>query len=163
MPSTPILTPPRVPLVDSRTGLISKPWYLFFLSLNTVATAVVDDPALGPSPDSLIASYDAALETLAQDVGTQPSVNDLVSQMAEQQKQIEALQSQIAYPCIELTTELQKQVEALQLTPPFNFGTMAFQNIGVSGTVVLVKITALGANGSLTFDNGIITAYVAPT
>jgi hypothetical protein len=42
-------------------------------------------------------------------------------------------------------------------------GTMAFQNVGISGTAALAKLTALGANGSLTFTNGIITAYVAPT
>jgi hypothetical protein len=42
-------------------------------------------------------------------------------------------------------------------------GTMAFQNIGISGTAELAKLTTLGANGSLTFSNGIITAYVAPT
>jgi len=42
-------------------------------------------------------------------------------------------------------------------------GTMAFQNVGISGTAALAKITALGTDGSLTFTNGIITAYVAPT
>jgi hypothetical protein len=42
-------------------------------------------------------------------------------------------------------------------------GTMAFENVGISGTAALAKLTALGANGSLTFVNGIITAYVAPT
>jgi hypothetical protein len=42
-------------------------------------------------------------------------------------------------------------------------GTMAFQNVGISGTAALARLTALGANGSLTFTNGIITAYVAPT
>jgi hypothetical protein len=42
-------------------------------------------------------------------------------------------------------------------------GTMAFQNVGISGTAALAKITALGTDGSLTFSNGIITAYVAPT
>jgi hypothetical protein len=42
-------------------------------------------------------------------------------------------------------------------------GTMAFENIGISGTAALAKITALGADGSLTFVNGIITAYTAPT
>jgi hypothetical protein len=42
-------------------------------------------------------------------------------------------------------------------------GTMAFQNIGISGTAALAKLTALGTDGSLTFTNGIITAYVAPT
>jgi hypothetical protein len=34
---------------------------------------------------------------------------------------------------------------------------------GISGTAALAKLTALGANGSLTFVDGIITAYVAPT
>jgi hypothetical protein len=42
-------------------------------------------------------------------------------------------------------------------------GTMAFQNVGISGTAALAKITALGTDGSLTFTNGIITAYLAPT
>lgn len=42
-------------------------------------------------------------------------------------------------------------------------GTMAFENIGISGTAALAKITVLGADGSLTFVNGIITAYTAPT
>jgi hypothetical protein len=90
----PIITPPRVPLVDPNTGLISRAWYLFFLSLNNVANAVVDDPVVGPSAESLIASYDAVLQTLTQEVQTQPSPSDLVSQVAEMQKQIQALEVQ---------------------------------------------------------------------
>ena len=114
----PIITPPRVPLVDPATGLVNRAWYLFFLSLNNVANAVVDDPVVGPSAESLIASYDALLQTLTQEVQTQPSPSDLVSQMAEMQKQIEGLQKQIESPCTELTAELQKQIEGLQMTPP---------------------------------------------
>jgi hypothetical protein len=87
----PIITPPRVPLVDPSTGLINRAWYLFFLSLNNVANDVVNDPVVGPSAESLIASYDAVLQTLTQEVQTQPSTSDLVSQVAEMQKQIEAL------------------------------------------------------------------------
>lgn len=34
---------------------------------------------------------------------------------------------------------------------------------GISGTATLAKITGGGANGSLTFTNGLITGYVAPT
>ena len=34
---------------------------------------------------------------------------------------------------------------------------------GISGTATLAKLTVLGANGSLTFTDGIVTAYVAPT
>ena len=103
---TPI-TPPRVPLIDSRTGLIDRAWYLFFLSLNNIATAVVDDVNLATDSASLIASYDAALRALAQEVETLPPVvtlpvpdvlgdccSALESQMAEMQKQIEALQVQ---------------------------------------------------------------------
>jgi hypothetical protein len=113
----PIITPPRVPLVDPATGLVNRAWYLFFLSLNNVANAVVDDPVVGPSAESLIASYDALLQTLTQEVQTQPSPSDLVSQMAEMQKQIDGLQKQIECPCTELTAELQKQIEGLQMTP----------------------------------------------
>lgn len=32
-----------------------------------------------------------------------------------------------------------------------------------TGTAILAKLTALGSNGSLTFVDGICTAYVAPT
>lgn len=42
-------------------------------------------------------------------------------------------------------------------------GTMATQNIGISATVALAKLTVAGTNGSLTVANGIITAYTAPT
>lgn len=103
---TPI-TPPRVPLIDPRTGLIDRAWYLFFLSLQDIATSVVEDVDLATDSISLIASYDQVLQTLAQEVQTQPPVvtlpvsdvltdccSALESQVAEMQKQIEALQVQ---------------------------------------------------------------------
>lgn len=117
---TPI-TPPRVPLIDPRTGLIDRAWYLFFLSLLNAAT-IVDDGNLGVDTVSLIASYDAALQALAQEVETQPPPVDL---SAELTKQIEAaglidccsgLVSQVA--------EMQKQLEALNLLPPPSLGTV---------------------------------------
>ena len=86
---TPI-TPPRVPLIDPRTGLIDRAWYLFFLSLQDIATSVVDD-VVGPSADALLASYDAALLSVNQDLQTQPSTSAVESQVAEIKKQIEAL------------------------------------------------------------------------
>jgi hypothetical protein len=95
-----------VPLIDPRTGLIDRAWYLFFLSLNQIATAVVDD-VVGPSSETLLASYDAALMSVNQELQTLPPVvtlpvpdvlgdccSALVSQMAEMQKQIEGLQAQ---------------------------------------------------------------------
>ena len=103
-PATPIITPPRVPLVDPRTGLISRAWYLFFLSLNNVATAVIDESGITFAAESLVASVEAELQTLAQFAETLPPVvalpapdtltdccSGLESQIAEMQKQIEAL------------------------------------------------------------------------
>ena len=103
-PTPPIITPPRVPLVDPRTGLIDRAWYLFFLSLNRAVTGVIDESGVTFSAESTIASVEAELQTLAQFVETQPPVvalpapdvltdccSGLVSQMAEMQKQIDAL------------------------------------------------------------------------
>jgi hypothetical protein len=103
---TPI-TPPRVPLIDPRTNLIDRAWYLFFLSLNNIASAVVDDSGLTFSSESLLASYDLALRSVNQELQTLPPMvtlpvpdvlgdccSALVSQTAEMQKQIEALQVQ---------------------------------------------------------------------
>jgi len=42
-------------------------------------------------------------------------------------------------------------------------GTMSTQNVGISASVDLAKLTVAGTNGSLTVSNGIITAYTAPT
>jgi hypothetical protein len=96
-----------VPLIDPRTGLIDRAWYLFFLSLNDIATGVIDDSGLTFSSESLIASYDAALLSVNQELQTLPPVvtlpvpdvltdccSALESQVAEMQKQIEALQVQ---------------------------------------------------------------------
>ena len=110
---TPI-TPPRVPLIDPRTNLIDRAWYMFFLSLVNAAT-IVDDGDLGPDVMSLLASYDAALQALAQEVETQPPPVDLSAELI---KQIEAagledccsgLLSQVA--------EMQKQIDGILLQP----------------------------------------------
>lgn len=122
---TPI-TPPRVPLIDPRTGLIDRAWYLFFLSLNNVATAVIDDSGLTFSAESVIASYDAALRLVNQELQTLPPVvtlpvpdvlgdccSALESQMAEMQKQIEALQVQ---PIVDISV-ISASIAALSSAP----------------------------------------------
>jgi hypothetical protein len=145
----PIITPPRVPLVDPDTGLINRAWYLFFLSLNNVTNAVVDNPDVGPNADSLIASYDAALQALAQNVDTQPLPTDLSAELTKQIEaaglvdQSQALLSQIA--------EMQKQIDALNLLP------LPPQSNLTSGTSILY------GNGSGGFSNVTIGTGVAFT
>jgi hypothetical protein len=114
MPSI-ILTPPRVPLVDPQTGLVDRAWYLFFRSLNNAANDSINNLNVGPSPESLIAGVTAALEALAQEVETQPTPVDL---SAELLKQIEA--ASLVDCCAALTSqvaEMQKQIDALALLP----------------------------------------------
>ena len=49
------------------------------------------------------------------------------------------------------------------LTGTPTLGTMAAQNIGISATITTAKLTTLGANGSMTFTNGILTAQTQAT
>jgi hypothetical protein len=146
-PNVPIITPPRVPLVDPRTGMIDRAWYLFFLSLNSVATFVVNDPGIGTSPESLIASYDAALQALAQNVDTQPIPADL---SVELQKQIEAAGlTDAAAGLLSTVAEMQKQIDALNTAPPPTLGTVT----AVTGTSPVVS------SGGIAPDISLDTAY----
>jgi hypothetical protein len=121
-PNVPIITPPRVPLVDPRTGLISRAWYLFFLSLNNIATGVVDDSGLTFSAESTIASVEAELQTLAQFAETLPPSIDLNGELV---KLIDA--ATLADCCSTLVSqvaELQKQIDALQVQPIVDAGAI---------------------------------------
>jgi hypothetical protein len=137
-----------VPLVDPRTGYIDRAWYLFFLSLNNVATSVIDDSGLTFNSESIIASYDAALQALAQEVETQPLPVDLSAELI---KQIQAagledccsgLLSQVA--------ELQKQIEALNVLPSPSLGTV----VAVTATAPVVSSGGIAPDISLAAGYG---------
>ena len=83
---TPI-TPPRVPLIDPRTGLIDRAWYLFFLSLNDAATAVIDDSGLTFSAESTIASLEASLDAVRQELQTLPPAVDYTEDILKLRKE----------------------------------------------------------------------------
>lgn len=68
---TPI-TPPRVPFFDERTGLISREWYMFFLSLFRSSQQTTNSEQLSPNAVSLAASLEMALLRVAQGSQTQP-------------------------------------------------------------------------------------------
>jgi hypothetical protein len=89
------ITPPRVEFIDQRSGAISREWYRFFLSLRNATENNQSEVELAPNTASLIATYDAMLETLTQTTETQPSG---------------ASESDIAV--------IQSQLQALALSPP---------------------------------------------
>lgn len=68
------LTPPRVDLIDPRSGAISREWYRFFLSLLTATQTNQDEVTLAPDATSLLASYDNLLDTLAQTALSAPAI-----------------------------------------------------------------------------------------
>ena len=90
---TPV-TPPRVPLIDERTGLIDRAWYMFFLSLFQTSTAA-DDWLKAPDVNSALASYDAQLQAVQQADETRPSIT--ADEWFELTKQVEALAAAPVY------------------------------------------------------------------
>lgn len=68
---TPI-TPPRVAVLDPRTGLISREWYMFFLSLFRTTEGIVNADISTPATISMVASLDAAIDRVQQETQTLP-------------------------------------------------------------------------------------------
>jgi hypothetical protein len=115
------ITPPRVPLLDPKTNLISREWYRFFLNLFVLTgsgqnTASLTDLQLGP-PMPTQEDFGEVVINI-ESAQKQPTQESALDQIAELQKQIDGLKKQIECPCTELTAELQKQIEGLQMTPP---------------------------------------------
>jgi hypothetical protein len=89
MPNITNITPPRVPLMDPRSGLIAREWYLFFLSLfNQTGGSVVslEDIQKGPPTQDLDVSA-----LLAQASLNAESSSALLSQYAALANDVQAL------------------------------------------------------------------------
>lgn len=62
------ITPPRVPLIDPRTGLIAREWYRFFLNLYTKTSGSalsLEDLQLGPEPSADAAQIEQTVQSLS--------------------------------------------------------------------------------------------------
>lgn len=106
---TPI-TPPRVAVLDPRTGLISREWYMFFLSLFRVAEGSVNADTSGPTTASLAASLDAAIDRLQQEVQTQP-----VSVLEQVLPLLDALALELQTQSLSVIEQVQPSLDALAL------------------------------------------------
>ena len=111
------LTPPRVALIDERSGAISREWYRFFLSLLTATQTNQDNVDYAPSAEGLLASYDAVFADAVQGLESQPS-GATADDIATIQAQLQALQSQIAEVTAGDIGMLQSGLQALALAPP---------------------------------------------
>lgn len=168
MPSSPSatptpITPPRVAMIDQRTGLIDRAWYMFFLSLFNTAV-VAQDAAIGPDTDSLLASFDAELRTLSDEVGTQYDAQSGVASLAAA---LAALEQQFAVQPSTEIGELQQQIDALAqavaIQPAaLSLNSGAFFNIigpATAGSVAYgdgssIAFSAAGSSGQLLASSG---------
>ena len=89
---------PRTPLTDPTTGLLSREWYRFFLNLFDLTGAggnptSLDELQIGP-PFATVDEITNTTDIKIQGFATSPSQDALLAQIAELQKQVDALQSQ---------------------------------------------------------------------
>ena len=113
------LTPPRVALIDERSGAISREWYRFFLSLLTATQTNQDEVSLAPDATSLLASYDAVFGEAIQGLESAP---DCCSATADVDAKVNSLaQATGVTPPAATESEIaviQSELQALALAPP---------------------------------------------
>jgi hypothetical protein len=137
------LTPPRVALIDDRSGAISREWYRFFLSLLTATQNNQSETELSPDTSSLLASYDAMLAELAQ--ATESAPDCCASGEAVLASDIQALAVTSPGASISALAVVQSDIQSLALAPPGNSGSVT-------------SVDASGGTTGLTFSGGPITS-----
>lgn len=141
MPNITNLTPPRVPLVDEN-GFITREWYRFLFNQYILTGSGSNDislPALSITP---LPQPSEPLVSPEQAVLAAPTSDALLSQIAELQKQLDALKLQV-YPQLGTMAALQQANlpwVTFDTTPqgvPTNVGTVAWDG----GTTLGVQMT----------------------
>ena len=121
MPDITQIMPPRVPLVDQRTGLISREWYRFFFNqFEKVGSSgeSLEDLQLGPVETD---SFGFEITKDITQFAIQPAQDGVIDQIAEMQKQIQAadLSSEGALMALQAQlANLVTDVQALAVSPP---------------------------------------------
>lgn len=168
------ITPPRVAFIDPRTGIVSREWYMFFLSLFQLtggSNVSLDDVQKGPpmlTVDEINVIVDKASENL------RPSTESTIEQIAELQKQVNDLAQQ-PVGLVSQIAELQKQVDAFAVqpvhtpqVPQFIYGSFystANQPDGSTTTAypLLYDTTQFSKNVVLEDRTTVFTASIATT
>lgn len=133
---TPI-TPPRVALVDPRTGLISREWYMFFLSLFRTSEGVVNEDISTSTATSLTASLEAAVNQIAQDAQLQST-----SVFEQIQPLVDALALQLQAQALSVTEQTRPALDDLAQ----QIGTLPRVDPVVSGRIILPSGITPGAS-----------------
>jgi len=130
---------PRVPIVDERSGLISREWYRFFLNLFVLTGGGRNDTSLldlqvGPPVQPYIDIH--TIDPTPVNFAAYAASSTQESQIAELQKQIEGLQTEVCCQVSEIA-EFQKQIEALQVQPIADVGAISASIAALSSAPVI--------------------------
>lgn len=87
---------PRVPVLDARTGLMSREWYLFFVNLYNLSGSgqnaiSLTDVQVGPS-DSALTTFQADVDSTFQALESAPSLNSFTADQINLATSIQGLQ-----------------------------------------------------------------------
>jgi hypothetical protein len=131
------ITPPRVNLIDERSGAISREWYRFFLSLLTATQTNQQETELSPDTSALLASYDAMLADLAQTTENAPDSNSFSASL---ESQLYSLDNEVS------------------IAPPSMFGTVT--SVAASGGTTGLTFTGspITTSGTLTLGGTLAVA-----
>lgn len=166
------ITPPRVPLTDSRTGLISREWYRFFFNLFQLTGsgtnyASLTDLQLGPPQQEIDLT---TVDPVPSGFSAYAAGSTQESQIAEIEKQLQALASTNDVNIMQSDlAEIWKQLQALQLVPQFPTSPLTtgssilygndsggFSNVTIGSGVSFTSgtLSATGTGGTVTSVTG---------
>jgi hypothetical protein len=152
----------RVPFIDERTGLVSREWYRFLLRLFDITgagsnTITLEDLQKLP-PDALISEVAEiqkqinALEVILKNPSIE-LISELVSEIAEIQKQINALEVILKNPSIELISELVSEVAEIQKEIESLQSEPLASNFIDSATVTIAPFNIVLTGSPFTYQN----------
>jgi hypothetical protein len=154
------ITPPRVPLLDPKTNLISREWYRFFLNLFVLTgsgqnTASLTDLQLGPPMPTQEDFGEVVIDI--ESAQKQPTQESALDQIAELQKQIDGLEKQPRDELGTMAALQQDNVPWLQFdTTPDGFPTGPLAN----GTVYWDDADAIKTLNIVMEDSGEVIQHV---
>lgn len=149
MPEPTQITAPRVPFLDQRTGLISREWFRFLLSLSA-STGGSDltllDLQKGPDTDSAVSSLEANVNALWQALAEIPDANAGLASLALSLASVgQAAQSQPVGATVDQIAVLQSQIDALAVYPSATSGLAIPIPINQGGTGQITAPLAINA------------------
>jgi hypothetical protein len=119
------ITPPRVPLTDPRTGLISREWYRFFLNLFNLTgggqnTTSLTDLQVGP-PQFQVDEITNLIDKVSDNLTPSDNTSEITAALNTLRQFVETLPNN----CCELVEQLNTLRQELQTLPRQELGTLA--------------------------------------